>query len=64
MSSIIVSPKNDKEFHFIRELLEKMKIRNKLLSVAEKEDFGMSVLMKKADRNKKVTRDTIMKKLK
>lgn len=64
MSSLIISPKNIKELQFVRELLDKMKIRNKLLTAEEKEDLGLSVLMSKVDRNKKADRNTIMKKLK
>lgn len=64
MSSLIISPKNIKELQFVRELLDKMKIRNKLLTTEEKEDLGLSVLMSKVNRNKKVDRNTIMKKLK
>jgi len=64
MSSIIISPKNAKELEFVRELLDKMKIRNKLLTEEEREDLGMSVLMSKADRRRKVSRDVVMKKLK
>jgi hypothetical protein len=64
MSSLIISPRNSKELQFVRDLLDKMKIRNKLLTVEEKEDLGLSVLMSKVDRNKKADRNTIMKKLK
>jgi hypothetical protein len=64
MSSLIISTKNAKELQFVRDLLDKLNIRNKLLSVEEKEDLGMSALMSKADRSKKVSRDAIMKKLK
>ena len=64
MSSLIISPKNAKELHFVRELLGKTKIRNKLLTAEEKEDLGLSALMNKVTRNRKVSRDTIMNKLK
>ena len=64
MSSLIISTKNAKELQFVRDLLDKLNIRNKILSQEEKEDLGMSALMNKADRSKKVSRDAIMKKLK
>ena len=64
MSSLIISPKNAKELQFVRDLLDKLNIRNKILSQEEKEDLGMSALMSKTDRSKKVSRDAIMKKLK
>lgn len=64
MSSLLVSPKNEKELLLIRELLEKMNISNRILSDEEKEDLGLSFLMKDVNRNKKVSRETILKKLK
>ncbi len=64
MSSLIISPKNKKELNLVRELLDKMNIRNKLLTESEKEDIGLTYLMDKSNRAKKVSRDVIMKKLK
>ncbi|MEO5945215.1 MAG: hypothetical protein ABIP79_00250 [Chitinophagaceae bacterium] len=64
MSSLIISPKNKKELNLVMELLDKMNIRNKLLTESEKEDIGLTMLMDKANRTKKVSRDVIMKKLK
>ncbi len=32
------------------------------MSIEDIEDYGMTVLLKEADRNKKVTRDSVMKK--
>jgi hypothetical protein len=64
MNSIIVTPKNSKEFYLIQELLDTMNIANKVLTLEQKEDFGLLLLMNKSDRNKKVSRATVMKKLK
>ena len=64
MSSLLISPKNSKELQLLREMLDKMKIRNKLLTLEEREDLGLGILMNKANRSKKVSRDAIMKKLK
>jgi len=64
MFSLIISPKNAKELQFVRELLGKMKIRTKLLTTEEKEDLGLSAVMSKVDRNKKVSRGAIIKKVK
>ena len=58
-----MSPKNQKELQLIQELLKKMNINNKVLSIEDKEDIGMGILMKDVDRNKKVSRNSIMKKL-
>ncbi|MCX7737424.1 MAG: hypothetical protein N2319_12030 [Candidatus Kapabacteria bacterium] len=63
MNTILVSPKNDKEFQLISDLFSKMKIKIKVLSSEEKEDLYFGELMKEADRTKKVSRETIMKKL-
>jgi hypothetical protein len=64
MESILITPSNQDEFSLITHLLERMKIKSKVLSLEEKEDYGLSILMSKADREKKVSRDSIMKKLK
>lgn len=64
MNSILITPRDSKELRLLQDLLERMKIRTKVLSAAEKEDYGMSLLMKNVDRSKKASRETIMKKLK
>jgi len=64
MNSIIVTPKNARELQLIRELLDKMNVTNKILTLEQKEDMGLVLLMNKSDRNRKVSRATIMKKLK
>jgi hypothetical protein len=40
-----------------------MKIKTKVLSLEEKEDYGLSELMKNLDKTKTVSRETIMEKL-
>jgi len=40
-----------------------MKIKTKVLSLEEKEDLYLGVMMNEADRTQKVSRETIMKKL-
>ena len=54
MNSILVTPKNKKEFKLLSELLVKMNVPVKTLSSKEKEEFGMI---------KKVSRETVMEKL-
>ncbi|MDI6778808.1 MAG: hypothetical protein QME25_01235 [Bacteroidota bacterium] len=39
-------------------------MKSKVLSDEEIEDLGLSILMREADRTKKVSRETIMRKLK
>ena len=63
MKSILITPKNVREFKFLAGLLEKLKISSTTLSAEELEDIGMSVMMKRAARSKKVSRESIMRKL-
>ncbi|HYV91692.1 MAG TPA: hypothetical protein VE978_07915 [Chitinophagales bacterium] len=63
MSSLLVTVKNKKEEAFVNELLTKLGIATHRLSTEEKEDLGLSILMKQADRKKKVSESEIMKKL-
>jgi hypothetical protein len=64
MESVLITPKSKKEFQFITELLNKLGISNKKLSLQEKEDLALSLLMSEADRSKKVSEKIIMRKLK
>ena len=63
MKSIVITPKNARELKFVSELLEKLGITSRVLDEEEKEDLGMSILMDEVDRNVKVSREEIMKKL-
>jgi len=63
MHSILITPKNPEEFRLLNALLLKMNFYFKTLTDAEKEDICLAELMKKADRSKKMRRETIMKKL-
>ena len=64
MNSVLITPKSQTELKFISDLLKKMQIESKILTDKQKEDMGMAFLMNQADRNKKVSRATIMKELK
>ena len=64
MTTLLVTPKNNKELEFIEKLLKELRIANRAITDEEKEDMGLSMLMKQANRNKKVSRESIMKKLK
>ena len=63
MESIIISPKTQDEVKIIQELLDKMNISSTIITDEEKEDMGLLAMMKEVDRNDKVSRDAIMKKL-
>ncbi len=64
MDTILVSPKDAKEFQLISDLLARMKIKSKVLTSDEKEDLYLGELMKEADRTQKVSKDTVISKLK
>jgi hypothetical protein len=63
MNTIIINPKDKKEFEFVSELLKKLGVDAKVLSDEQKEDLGLSVLMKDADRSEFTSEDEIMSKL-
>ncbi|MBK9104093.1 MAG: hypothetical protein IPL92_05875 [Saprospiraceae bacterium] len=64
MKALVVKAKNQTEMKFVSDLLKKLGIQSTLMEIEEVEDRAMSALMKKVDRSKKVSRETIMKKLK
>jgi len=64
MESVIITPRNKKELQFISDLLSKLGIQSTKLTLEEKEDLGLSLLMKETDRSKKVSENVVMKKLK
>lgn len=63
MKSVVITPKNKRELDFVSQLLEKLNISSRELSLEEMEDIGMTQLMHETDRSKKVSREQIMKKL-
>lgn len=64
MESIVVNPKTKDEIKVITDLLNKMNIQSKIITDEEKEDMGLLMMMKEADRNARVTKEEVMKKLK
>lgn len=64
MKAVIIQPKDKTELQFISGLMEKLGIRSSVLQIEDIEDLGLAKLMKEADRSKKVSKETIMKKLK
>ena len=64
MKALVITPKNQAEIRFLSDLLKKLGFSSTLMEKEQIEDAGMSILMKQADRNKKVSRDSILKKLK
>jgi intein/homing endonuclease len=64
MKALVVKTKDRSEMKFISELLKKLGVQSTIMEIEEVEDQALSILMKKADRSNKVSRETIMKKLK
>jgi hypothetical protein len=63
METLLVQPKNAEELALLQTMLKKMSIGNMVISIEEKEDLGLLMLMTKADRTKRVSRETVLKKL-
>ncbi|HEX3384025.1 MAG TPA: hypothetical protein VHS53_02495 [Mucilaginibacter sp.] len=63
MESIVITPKTRDEARIITDMLAKMNISSQIITDEEKEDMGLLLMMKEADRNEKVSREDVMKKL-
>ncbi|MBK9402326.1 MAG: hypothetical protein IPN36_16230 [Bacteroidetes bacterium] len=64
MKALLVRSNSQTEMKFISDLLKKLGVSTRILNAEEIEDYGMSALMKDVDRSKKVSRETVMRKLK
>jgi hypothetical protein len=64
MKALLVKSNSRAEMKFIADLLKKLGVSITVMSDEDIEDYGMSALMKDADRSKKVSRVTVMRKLK
>jgi len=63
MNSLLVSPSSLAELKLVLAVLKKMDIATKVLSEEEKEDLGLSLLMRQAANEPKVSRADVMRKL-
>ena len=65
MQTILIETKDASDFNLIKALLEKMKIRMKVLNLSdeEKEDLGLLALMQEVDWNETVPVEDILAKL-
>lgn len=63
MKALIVRSDDQVEMEFIADLLKKLGVSAMEISDEDVEDYGMSILMKDAERSKKVSREVVMKKL-
>jgi hypothetical protein len=64
MKAMVITPKSRTEFKFINDLLKKLGISSATMTEEELEDAGLSKMLKAADKTKKVSRESIMQKLK
>ena len=63
MHSVLITPKSKIELQFITDLLKRLQISSRRLTIEEREDIGLAMMMKDVDRSKTVSKETIMKKL-
>ena len=61
---MVITPKSQTEFKFINDLLNKLGILTATMTEEELEDMGLSKILKAVDKTKKVSKESIMKKLK
>ena len=64
MKGIVIKTRDKTEFKFLSDLLKKLGISSESLSAEELEDLGLAKMMKSVDRAKKVSRESVMKKVK
>ena len=63
MKSIVITPKSKSEFEFVSNLVKKLGLASKTLSLEDKVDAGLGILMGQADRSSKVKKSTVLKNL-
>lgn len=63
MKTMMIQLKDDAEEQLISDLLKKMSIQSKVLTIDDIEDIGLGEMMLKVDRSKKVSRELVMNKL-
>jgi hypothetical protein len=64
MKAVLITPKTATEFKFISDLLKKLGVSSLTMTKEELEDLGLSKLMKSVDKTKKVSKNSVMQKLK
>lgn len=63
MKSIVITPKSKSEFEFVSSLVKKLGLASRTLSLEDKEDAGLGILMSQADRSSTVKKSTVLKNL-
>jgi hypothetical protein len=64
MKAMVITPKSQAEFKFINDLLKKLGIVSATMSEEELEDIGLSKMLKSVDKTKKVSKESVLSKLK
>lgn len=64
MKAVLITPKTATEYKFISDLLKKLGVSSSTMTNEELEDLGLSKLMKSVDKKKKVSKNSVMQKLK
>ena len=64
MKAMVITPRSETDFKFINDLLKKLGITTSTMTAEELEDIGLSKMLKAVDKTKKVSRETILLKLK
>ena len=64
MKAMVITPNNQNEYRFLKGLLKKLGITSATMTEEELEDLGLSRMMKDADKSKKVSKESVMNKLK
>ncbi|MBO0936791.1 hypothetical protein J2I47_09575 [Fibrella sp. HMF5335] len=63
MQSLLITPKDEAEFSLLSALLERMHVTATVIADDDKEDIGMGILIREADRSQQVSRESIFKAL-
>ena len=65
MQTVLIETKDASEYNLITALLEKIKIRMKVLNLSDedKEDLGLLMMMQEVDWNDTVSTDSVINKL-
>ena len=63
MNQMVITPRNKSELKLVSDLLKKMQIQTQLISEEIQEDLGLALMMKEVDRNEKISKESIMSKL-
>lgn len=61
MQSIVVQPKDKKEFLFITEILKRLGIKSKVLTIEDREDIGLGLAIEAGIKSRSVSKLSILK---